>query len=139
MTWEDILKISTEEAIQDAKRFSPKVVSEAKEDEKKAKKIRQEVTTEWKRLGLVSDMKDIYVPVELEGKDTDMFSEHFYAIIAEPSSFGFKVRIPKYPFKGEFIKVGNTKEAQIQAGKIYMKNYEKAVKEWEAAGNALLD
>ena len=135
MSWQDILKISTEEAIQDAKRFAPKVVDEAQEEENKKK--RENILNEWEKMGLLIDRtyedEDdyfLYLPRDKYNEPSEMFDSHFYGMIAKGGGFGFIVEMPKYPYTGrEKISVPDIAKAR-QVGRTYLDRYERAVKDY---------
>tara|TARA_Y100000361_G_C10900960_1_gene209001 strand:- start:18 stop:446 length:429 start_codon:yes stop_codon:yes gene_type:complete len=138
MGWEDVLKISTEEAIRDAKRFAPKEIAEAQEEENK--KSRQDIINEWEKMGLSvhysEAQKDyeIIVPMNRYNEPRHMMDSHFYILLADPNGLGFIVKMPKYPYTGtrpfDYIGVYDKMSAQ-RVGRTYLDRYKRAVKDYK--------
>jgi hypothetical protein len=138
MYWKEILKISTKDAISDAKRFAGEEVNEG---------MQKNILDEWRRMGLEvhkpsisSDERNrnyfIQVPNEPEGMFTG--SDHFWFMEASPVNENFYVTIPKLPYYDASSKrtnyddmiVTSSREA-IKAGNLYIKRFDKAVKTYK--------
>ena len=143
MTWKNILKISTEEAISDAERFAG---DEVKEGE------REQVLDVWRKMGLdFTDAETLLGNPSIlmwpkGGEPEGMFNRHFNFLEAEefPRKGEFLVTVPniesipnprgkdmlesKIKYDRSFVKTPNDAK---KVGELYLKRYKKAVETYE--------
>jgi len=122
MSWKDILKISTEDAISDAERFAGDEVNQAK---------REQILDVWRKMGFeigptTNEGEFAISPKKREPES--MFDKHFYFLIAQQAGFGFIVDMPKVGAAGKFDKytVRNTRDAK-NIGERYQRRFDEAV------------
>ena len=132
MTWEDILKISTEDAISDARRYAGDEINEAK---------KEQILDVWRKMGfnftdsetMQGDPSILIYPKG--GEPEGMFNRHFDFLEAHSydDEYGFLIKIPKEaPSEGKFERdsVGSVNDAK-RVGELYLKRYNKAVKNYQ--------
>ena len=126
MTWQNILKISTEDAISDAKRFADDEVKEGK---------REQILDVWRKMGLdFTDSETIQGDPSIliypkGGEPEGMFNRHFDFLEAYlyDDEYGFLIKIPKEsPSEGktERDSVGSVNDAK-RDGELYLKTLNK--------------
>ena len=123
MTWEDILKISTEDAISDAKRYAKDDINEASQ---------KKILDVWLKMGFEkSDVSSDHYgefalsPTGIEPKG--MYDKHFYFLMIRPAGYGYFAEMSKVGDAGKFDKyiVRNTSDAK-DVGKRYLERHKKA-------------
>tara|TARA_R110001599_G_scaffold338780_1_gene558007 strand:- start:591 stop:980 length:390 start_codon:yes stop_codon:yes gene_type:complete len=128
MTWEDILKISTEDAISDARRYAKDDINEASQ---------KKILDVWLKMGLEksSVISDNYGEFALspKGKEPEgMYNKHFYFLMIRPAGYGYFAEMAKVGNAGKFDKhiVKNTSDAKA-IGERYLERHEKAVETYQ--------
>jgi len=126
MTWKNILKTSTEDAISDAKRFAGDEVKEGK---------REQILDVWRKMEfqmhetMTAKGEPSILMWPKGGEPEDMFNRHFDFLEAIFTERGFRIIMPKEaPSEGgiERDSVGGINDAK-RVGELYLKRYKKAV------------
>lgn len=133
MSWKTILKISTEDAISDAKRFAGDEFEEGN---------KEQILDVWRKMGfqLHTGHETIKgepsILIQPKGKEPEgMFNRHFdfMEVLSWDNKYGFLVKIPKEaPSLGklEDYDVFSIKDAK-RIGNLYLERYNKAVETYE--------
>ena len=123
MTWKEILKISTEDAISDAERFASNEVIDAS---------RQLLIDALVEKGLessevISDLTEMaFSP---KGKEPErMYDRHFYFLIIRPAGKGLIAHVPKVGDAGKYDRIViDTVKVAREVADLYLKRHQKAV------------
>jgi len=132
MSWESILKISTEDAISDAKRFAGDEVKEGN---------KEQILDVWRNMGFqMFDTETAKgspsIIMQPKGREPEgMFNRHFDFLEAYRYSgkYGFLIKIPEEaPSEGKFERdsVNSANDAK-RVGELYLKRYNKAVETYQ--------
>ena len=132
MTWKDILKISTEDAISDAKRYAGDEINEGK---------KEQILDVWRKMGFdFADSETMQGEPSIlmwpkGGEPKGMFDRHFNFLEAYlyDDEHGFLIKMPKEaPSEGEVERdnVSGVNDAK-RVGELYLKRYSKAVKTYQ--------
>lgn len=124
MTWKNILKISTEEAISDAERFANSEVIDSS---------REQILDVWREMGfeVFKNTESEYLIFKRE--PDGMFNRHFDFLSTQPMGTGFIVKMPKdAPSLGKYDKysVESVNDAK-SIGERYQRRFDKAVETYQ--------
>ena len=128
MSWENILKISTEDAISDARRFAGDEIKEGK---------REQILDVWRNMGFnFTDSKTMQGDPSIlmwpkGGEPEGMFNRHFDFLEAHSydDKNGFLIKMPKEaPSEGMYERgYAMNPDLAKKIGELYLKRYNKAV------------
>ena len=128
MTWEGILKISTEDAISDARRYAGDEINEASQ---------KKILDVWLKMGLekssvLSDNNGEFA-LSPKGREPEgMYDKHFYFLMIRPEGYAYFAEMAKVGNAGKFDKyvVKNISDAK-EIGQRYLERHKKAVETYE--------